>query len=196
MPNLVYTSSGFPFQQFTKIFSADVNQCFDDIKTVLNGTGTITVDVLKAGTVGQFIGNNGTNAVWVNNPVTAQFNVVLGSASDVTNGQATISSLASWTPASGDRLLILPTYTGTENKTINVSKVYVRGLGAGSRVNGSLTLGALADNFVAEDFRITDNITVSASGAQMMGITFAAGKTWIADTTAIRNSSYFQGMQE
>lgn len=38
MPNLVYTSSDFPFQPFTKIYSADVNQCFNDVKTLLNTT--------------------------------------------------------------------------------------------------------------------------------------------------------------
>lgn len=38
MPSLVYTSSGFPFTPFTKILSGDMNQCFTDIKTLLNTT--------------------------------------------------------------------------------------------------------------------------------------------------------------
>ncbi len=38
MPSLVYGNSDFPFQPFTKIYSADVNQCFNDIKTLLNTT--------------------------------------------------------------------------------------------------------------------------------------------------------------
>lgn len=38
MPALTYTSSGFPFVPFTKILSADVNQCFFDIRTLLNTT--------------------------------------------------------------------------------------------------------------------------------------------------------------
>lgn len=38
MPLLVYTSSDFPFQPFTKIYSADINQCYNDIKTLLNVT--------------------------------------------------------------------------------------------------------------------------------------------------------------
>lgn len=38
MPALSYTSADFPFQPFTKIYSADVNQCFNDVKTLLNTT--------------------------------------------------------------------------------------------------------------------------------------------------------------
>lgn len=33
-----YTSANFPFQPFTKIYSADIDQCFNDIKTALNTT--------------------------------------------------------------------------------------------------------------------------------------------------------------
>lgn len=39
MPALVYSSSNFPFVPFTKIYSADVNSCFTDIRTLLNTTG-------------------------------------------------------------------------------------------------------------------------------------------------------------
>lgn len=38
MPPLSYTSSNYPFTPFTKIFSADINQCFADISTLLNTT--------------------------------------------------------------------------------------------------------------------------------------------------------------
>ncbi len=38
MPALVYSSADFPFQSFTKIYSADVNDCFTDIRTLLNVT--------------------------------------------------------------------------------------------------------------------------------------------------------------
>lgn len=38
MPTLTYTSSNYPFQPFTKIYSADVVQCFTDISTLLNTT--------------------------------------------------------------------------------------------------------------------------------------------------------------
>jgi len=38
MPALTYTSSNYPFQPFTKIYSADVVQCFTDVSTLLNTT--------------------------------------------------------------------------------------------------------------------------------------------------------------
>ncbi len=45
MPNLVYTSSDYPFQPFTKIYSADVVQCFTDISTLLNTTKLSSTNV-------------------------------------------------------------------------------------------------------------------------------------------------------
>lgn len=39
MPALVYSSSNFPFTPFTKIYSADVNTCFTDIRSRLNWAG-------------------------------------------------------------------------------------------------------------------------------------------------------------
>ena len=35
MPLLTYTSSNFPFTPFTTIHSADINQSYNDIKTLL-----------------------------------------------------------------------------------------------------------------------------------------------------------------
>lgn len=49
MPALSYTSSDFPFQPFTKIYSADVNQCFNDIKTLLNTTKLDDTNLQDAG---------------------------------------------------------------------------------------------------------------------------------------------------
>ena len=45
MPLLTYTSSNFPFQPFTKVYSADINSCYNDIKTLLNTTGLNYVNV-------------------------------------------------------------------------------------------------------------------------------------------------------
>lgn len=49
MPTLSYTSSSFPFQPNTKIFSADVNQCFTDISTLLNTTKLNSVNIQTGG---------------------------------------------------------------------------------------------------------------------------------------------------
>lgn len=73
MPTLSYTSSDFPFQPFAKIYSADVNQCFTDISTLLNTTKLDSTNVqvhgltrlgsssnLAAGTVGALMVNDGS----------------------------------------------------------------------------------------------------------------------------------------
>lgn len=49
MPALTYSSSNFPFTPFTKIYSADVNTCFTDIRTLLNTTGLDDTNIQNAG---------------------------------------------------------------------------------------------------------------------------------------------------
>ena len=73
MPALAYTSSGYPFTAFTKIVSADVVQCFTDIKTLLNTTGLDDTNIqnagitratkLKLGTANYVLINDGTGAM-------------------------------------------------------------------------------------------------------------------------------------
>lgn len=71
MPALVYTSADYPFQPFTKIYSADVNQCYADISTLLNTTKLDNTNVqvfgltrlgassnLKQGTAGALMVND------------------------------------------------------------------------------------------------------------------------------------------
>jgi hypothetical protein len=45
MPLLTYSASDFPFQPFSKIYSASVNACLIDIRTLLNTTGLDTTNV-------------------------------------------------------------------------------------------------------------------------------------------------------
>jgi len=73
MPALTYTSSNFPFVPFTKIYSADVNTCFTDIRTLLNTTkldddnlqnaGITRATKLKTGTASYVLINNGSGAM-------------------------------------------------------------------------------------------------------------------------------------
>lgn len=58
MPNLVYTSSDFPFTPFTKIYSTDVNQCFNDIKTLLNTTKLNSTNIQVHGLTRQTSSSN------------------------------------------------------------------------------------------------------------------------------------------
>lgn len=73
MPALTYTSANFPFTPFTKIYSADINTCLNDIKTLLNTTGLDDTNIqnagitrgtkLKLGTAGYVVINSGTGAM-------------------------------------------------------------------------------------------------------------------------------------
>ena len=73
MPALVYTSANFPFTPFTKIYSADVNTCFVDIRTLLNTTGLDDTNLqnagitratkLKTGTAGYVLINHASTGV-------------------------------------------------------------------------------------------------------------------------------------
>lgn len=85
MPALVYSSANFPFTPFTKIYSADVNTCFTDIRSRLNwaggtsattglnddniqslaaaGGGLTRATKLKAGTASYVVINDGAGAM-------------------------------------------------------------------------------------------------------------------------------------
>lgn len=206
MPLLTYTSSDFPFQPFTKIFSADVNQCFNDIKTLLNTTKLDSTNIQTAGivianlsatgsTAGQFIGSNGSTLVFTNNPVSSQYNVIFGSAAQVTAGQATNSTFASWTQADGDRVLLLPTYTQAVTWVIT-KKVYLQGLGNTSQITGTLQFSTGSTNSMAHGIRVTTGVTTDSgvSGIYVDQAYFPAGQTFTDNSTALAN--YLTAIQE
>lgn len=173
MPLLVFTSTGFPFVPFTKIFSADVNQTFNDIKTLLNTTKLDDTNLQNAGitpttklnqtgsTAGQFLSSNGSAVIWANNPVSAQYNYILGSASQVTSGSATNSTFASIVQADGDRILILPGYVTSESWTVT-KKLFITGLGNTSQITGSVTFATGSSKSEIYNCRVTTGITVNS----------------------------------
>ena len=199
MPNLTYTSSGFPFVAFTKIYSADVNQCFNDIKTLLNITGLddtniqtagLSITKLKkgSGTAGQFVANNGTSVIWASNPLTAQYNVVLGSASDVTAGTATNSTFASITQADGMRILVLPTYATNEVWSLT-KKLWIQGLGVTSSVQGAITAAAGASDSRLAGIEAQADITINSgvTGIFMTDIWFTGSHTFVDNNSSPSN---------
>lgn len=202
MPALSYSSSSFPFTPFTKIRSADVNTCFTDIRTLLNTTkldsaniqnSAITTALIadnnvtlpkistSGATAGQFIGYNGSATVWVSNPLTSLYPVVVGSAAQVTAGVATHSTIASAITAAttGQSILILTSYAGTENVSVN-KKVNIRGQGSGSVITGTVTFTNAADYASLEMIRVTDTITLNsgADGIIVSNIWLATGKSF------------------
>lgn len=207
MPNLTYTSSDFPFQAFTKIYSADINQCYNDIKTLLNTTGLDDTNVQTAGlsigklkkgtgTAGQFISNNGTTVIWADNPLTSQFNVIIGSAAQVTAGTATNSTFASYTPADGDRILVLPGYATNESITIT-NKLFIQGLGETSYIQGAITLNSGASYTRLSGFKTNNNLTISSGvvGVFANEIWFGSSTTFV-DNNSTPASNVLFGVQE
>lgn len=80
MPLLVYSSADFPFQPFTKILSADINQCYSDIRTLLNTTGLDSVNVQTHGLTRDRLAGGTANALLVNDASGYASELALGSA--------------------------------------------------------------------------------------------------------------------
>lgn len=207
MPLLSYTSSNYPFVPFSKIYSADVVQCFTDVKTLLNTTGLDSTNIqingilanrinVSGGSAGQFLGNNGTNTVWTGNPLTAQFNVVMGSAAQVTAGTATNSTFAGYAQADGDRVLVLPGYATNESVSIT-KKLYIQGLGNTSQILGAITLSTGASYTRVAGFRTTNNLTINSGvvGVWADNLWFSSTNTFV-DNNSTPASNFLAGIQE
>lgn len=199
MPLLNYSSADFPFQPFTKIYSADINQCYNDIKTLLNTTGLDNTNVQNAGlsvgklkidaaTAGQFVSNNGTIVLWSPNPLLAQYNVIVGSAAQVTAGTATTSTFASYTQADGDRVLVLPGYTTNESWTIT-KKLFISGLGYGSQIQGAVTFNSGSSYSLIKGISTLNNITLAlgVSGVYAEDVWFSGTNTFVDNNTSPSN---------
>lgn len=190
MPTFTYSNSDFV--AFTKARASDVNTRFNDIKTFFNTTGLDYTNLQTGGvrntnlsgngaSTGQFLAYNGTIVTWTNNPLSSQFNRVVGSAAQVSAGTAGYSTIASAISAAsaGDRILILPEYATTENVSVN-KKLYISGLGHTSVITGTVTFTSAADYSYLTNVKVTDNITLDsgADGIFINNIWFASGKTF------------------
>lgn len=208
MPALAYTSSNFPFVPFTKIYSADVNQCFNDIKTLLNVTKLDSTNLQDAGlTVGKLNGSgampgqvatyNGTLVIWANSAISQVYNRIVGSAAQVTAGSAGYSSInTAIAAASADEsILILKEYVTVENVSLN-KRLLVEGMGAGSTVQGTITFAAGASGSRMFNVRATDNVTIDSTVDEIWcELILASGKTFI-DNSDPSDINYLTAMQE
>jgi hypothetical protein len=205
MPALAYTVSDFT--PFTKIVSADVNSRFTDIKTLLNTTGLDDTNVQTAGlsvtklkkgtgTAGQFVSNNGSTVVWADNPLTSQFNVIIGSAAQVTAGTATHSTFASYTQADGDRVLVLPGYATNETWTIT-KKLFIQGQGNTSYIQGAITFSTGASKSRLAGIRTAADITINSgiTGIYVSDVWFNGTFTF-TDNNSTPASNVLFGLQE
>ena len=196
----------FTFVPFTKIVSAQVNSDFAAISTLLNVTKLDSDNVQDAGltvgklngvgaTAGQVASYNGTIVTWVASSLGQLYPQVVGSAADVTAGLATTDSIATaiTNSSSGGRILLLPSYVGTENITIN-KKLFITGLGNASVITGTVTFTSAADSSFLTNLKVTDTITLDlgADSIQVDNIWLASTKTFVDNGTG----NYLMALQE
>jgi hypothetical protein len=207
MPALSYAAiTDYPFQPFTKIYSSDINGMFAAISTLLNTTGLddtniqalgISLSKLKqsSAVAGQFPSWNGSAWVATGNPLTSQFNIVMGSAAQVTAGTATNSTFAGYTQADGDRVLVLPGYSTNESVSIT-KKLYIQGLGNTSQILGAITLGTGSSYTILKGFRTTNDLTVNSGSIGIYGedLWFSGSHTFVDNNST--PSNLLIGMQE
>ncbi len=140
------------------------------------------------------------NGVWsdLSGPsASSQFNIVVGSSTDVTSGDAQYSSIITALASSvtGDRILILPSYVGTENISIT-KQLSIAGLGRASVISGTVTFTSAADYSRLTNIKVTDNITLNAGadGVICDDLWLASGKTFLVDSTV--TGEYLMAIQE
>lgn len=166
---------------------------------VVNALTTGYMSEVPDGLAGQFLstGGPGTIPTWVGNPLSAQYNRVVGSAADVTSGAAQYSSIATAITAASndDRLLILPTYNSTENITLG-KRLFIAGLGRGSLVNGTWAFQSGSSGSRMKDLKLSDNVTINSGVDEIYcDIILASTKTFI-DNSDISDINYLLAMQE
>lgn len=152
-----------------------------------NSSGVISE--LAPGTSGYFLKTQGVGLppVWASVASISQKlrNYVVGSATDVLNGLADYSSIASAITAASNNesIFILPSYNSTENITIN-KRLFIDGAGYGSFVNGTITVTNAGASCRVENLRVAQDVTIqSGANSVYFDIILASGKTFNIDST-------------
>jgi hypothetical protein len=163
---------------------------------VVVNSSTGAMSEVTPGTAGYFLqsGGAGAAASWVANPILKLFNIILGSAAEVTAGTATHSTWASAISAAsaGDRIKVLPG-SWTENVSVD-KKLLIEGCGPSSVLTGTVTFTSAADYSYLSRIRATDNVTLDsgADGIIVTDIWLASGKSF----TDNGSSNYLMAIQE
>lgn len=162
-----------------------------------NGSGQMTD--LTPGTNGYLLASGGVSATpqWVPSSATLENAAIVGSAAQVTAGSATHSSIVSAIAAvsAGAQILVLSTYTGTENITFD-KQLVIKGQGHSSIITGTVTFDSSSDFSRLTNIKVTDNITLSAGadGVEVDSIWLATGKSFLVDSTVA--GEYLQAIVE
>jgi len=149
---------------------------------VVANSSTGAMSEVTPGTAGYFLKSGGAGAVasWAASPTLKLFNIILGSASEVTAGEATHSTWAAAIAAAsaGDRIKVLPG-SWTENVSVN-KKLLIEGCGPSSILTGTITFTSAADYSVLSHIRATDTVTLDsgADGIIVSQIFLAVNKSF------------------
>lgn len=205
MPSLSIPNT---FTPFTKILSSQVNANFSAIATLLNTTKLDNTNIQDAGldvtklsgtgaTASYVVSWNGSVVNWAPSSLGQLYNRIVGSAADVAAGLATDDLIASAITAAsaGNRILLLPSYVGTENITVS-KKLYITGLGNNSVITGTVTFNSSSDYSYLTNCKVTDTITLEsgADGVYVDNIWLASTKSFsIADDVT---GEYVTAIQE
>lgn len=123
------------------------------------------------------------------------YEFIVGTALQVSAGEATHSSFSSAQTAAsdGDSITILP---GTLTENITVSKrLLIEGRGPGSIVSGTITFASGSSYSRLNNIKFTDNVTINSGVVGVVtDIILASGKTFI-DNSSLNQNALF-AMQE
>jgi hypothetical protein len=98
----------------------------------------------------------------VSDRINSQFQMIVGSTSDVTNRTATHDSLQAAISGAVDgyQILVLSSYNTVESITHN-KRLNIIGMGNATQIYGTYTLSAGSSNSMIKFLRFTDNLTIN-----------------------------------
>jgi hypothetical protein len=113
--------------------------------------------------------------------LSSMYDIVIGSAAQVTSGVATHSTWASAISAASatNNVFVL---AGTWAETVSISKqLNITGVGYGSYVNGAITFTSAADRSMLRGIRTSESVTLDSGADEILAtdIWFATGKTFV-----------------
>jgi hypothetical protein len=146
--------------------------------------------------LGQLYISNGTT--WLaftpasSSRLSSMYDIVIGSAAQVTAGQATHSTWATAIAAAvaGNSVFVL-TGTWVENVTID-KQLNIVGCGYGSYINGTLTFSSAADHSIVTQLRVNGSVTLNTGADEIVcrNIFLPNGSTFVDNGTA----NYLEGI--
>lgn len=187
------TASGGGLTRSSKLKAGTANAI------VINAITTGLMSELTPGTAGQFLQTQGASAapVWAANPLSLQYNVIIGSAAQVTAGVAQYSSIATYFAAAvdDDKVLLLSSYSGTENVTLS-KRIYMMGQGRASLINGTMTFATGSNGSRFMNMKIADTVTINSGVDEIYcDIVLAVNKSF-TDNSDIGDINWLLAMQE